>query len=619
MQHAFTLFLVFVLTAKATATDCNVVISELNSDDIGRGEFFEFIELMSTCRNAQLRNYILLIVKEYDSRLKGPSIVFSADFYLHAFQNQKNFFVIGSPNEALKDKVNLPFTSNSVMFYRKAQISPQGQTTLGAFFKKSDAPEALTDVVPNGNDSPMAAILLKQENQNRDRNEGISTLRLSYRDDRSHRHRSVPHKKITQEMENLIKSHLHDIIVYSRRSVFNDCGFFKRLITIPSEQKQFELTFPAREWDSIGHTDMSLNRCPRSPSDVRKKFLFTDWKLGKRTPGEENDCSGAKWIIEETLPNILADQGVDMSTLRPDSDPGVTVPPSCSRSSNVAGLVAAKSANVLKNRDGSITGGSGVSQCIDLTEEEKRRQLILDASLDRFTDKITAVIRETKRAHSHVPESKTTNEPPAKVRCADESNKPVQRPWLDNTHFSSAIVRQIDQYQGQYVKTSWLTPARKAWLKYIFNSANPAESKFQCRFCAEYVKKHGIRQQMSDFASETGFFEANYEKMRHKLKSHATQKTHLLAEAEIKQTFAGEMDQCLMNWRQEAEAKASKKDLVTSRMVRSVYVETLNNVPLDTHAQIVQLQQLNGIDMGVHHYERTSATRMMDCIASEIT
>lgn len=45
-----------------------------------------------------------------------------------------------------------------------------------------------------------------------------------------------------------------------------------------------------------------------------------------------------------------------------------------------------------------------------------------------------------------------------------------------------------------------------------------------------------------------------------------------------------------------------------------MYTEVKQNLPLDSHAQIVEMQKINGLDMGTHHYERRSATRMMQVV-----
>lgn len=78
------------------------------------------------------------------------------------------------------------------------------------------------------------------------------------------------------------------------------------------------------------------------------------------------------------------------------------------------------------------------------------------------------------------------------------------------------------------------------------------------------------------------------------------------------------MDKCLVDWKKKAVLTASVKETVTSRMIRTVYTEMKNNIALDIHASLVSLQKMNGIDMGIHHYERTSATRMVTVIADEM-
>jgi hypothetical protein len=46
--------------------------------------------------------------------------------------------------------------------------------------------------------------------------------------------------------------------------------------------------------------------------------------------------------------------------------------------------------------------------------------------------------------------------------------------------------------------------------------------------------------------------------------------------------------------------------------------KTIKNVPLGSHATMVKLQKMNGADLGVYHYERTSATRMLNSISKEM-
>lgn len=50
--------------------------------------------------------------------------------------------------------------------------------------------------------------------------------------------------------------------------------------------------------------------------------------------------------------------------------------------------------------------------------------------------------------------------------------------------------------------------------------------------------------------------------------------------------------------------------LITARMFRSIFVLNKLSLPFSDHAGLVSLQKLNGLDMGYHHYERTSCAKI---------
>jgi hypothetical protein len=56
--------------------------------------------------------------------------------------------------------------------------------------------------------------------------------------------------------------------------------------------------------------------------------------------------------------------------------------------------------------------------------------------------------------------------------------------------------------------------------------------------------------------------------------------------------------------------EAEKQDHVlevTMRMFRTVFVELKKNIPFEAHSALVQLQTLNGINMGFHYFSRKSS------------
>lgn len=55
---------------------------------------------------------------------------------------------------------------------------------------------------------------------------------------------------------------------------------------------------------------------------------------------------------------------------------------------------------------------------------------------------------------------------------------------------------------------------------------------------------------------------------------------------------------------------------VTSKMIRTIFVEIKRNIPFSSHSSLVALQEINGIDMGYHHYEQTSAIRITESMSA---
>lgn len=50
--------------------------------------------------------------------------------------------------------------------------------------------------------------------------------------------------------------------------------------------------------------------------------------------------------------------------------------------------------------------------------------------------------------------------------------------------------------------------------------------------------------------------------------------------------------------------------LITSKMIRTVYVINKLRLPCSDHEKLVRLQKLNGMDLGFHHYERSGCVAM---------
>ena len=57
---------------------------------------------------------------------------------------------------------------------------------------------------------------------------------------------------------------------------------------------------------------------------------------------------------------------------------------------------------------------------------------------------------------------------------------------------------------------------------------------------------------------------------------------------------------------------------VTANMLLIVYTEVILNIPLNSHESLVRLIELIGGNVGIHHYEVTSAIKMAKFIREEL-
>lgn len=95
----------------------------------------------------------------------------------------------------------------------------------------------------------------------------------------------------------VIQENLVDMVVYGRSAAFGRCDTYER-IAPKLEGRAYAL----REYN-VDYEDLSLNRCTvKTDSVIPEAF-----KLGSKTPGEENDCAGAYFIMENYALELFDD------------------------------------------------------------------------------------------------------------------------------------------------------------------------------------------------------------------------------------------------------------------------------------------------------------------------
>lgn len=95
---------------------------------------------------------------------------------------------------------------------------------------------------------------------------------------------------LNENLLNIIQENLVDMVVYTRRGEFFRCNMYET-IAPKLKGRQYAL----RELDlSTEGKDLTLSRCSVTSDAVCPE----GFKISEQTPGEENDCTGPHFIME---------------------------------------------------------------------------------------------------------------------------------------------------------------------------------------------------------------------------------------------------------------------------------------------------------------------------------
>lgn len=181
-------------------------------------------------------------------------------------------------------------------------------------------------------------------------------------------------------------------------------------------------------------------------------------------------------------------------------------------------------------------------------------------------------------------------------------------------YFSNNWLKLIEENQKKLLSTE-VIQRYKEWFEYLPSASTPAESRYRCRLCYKYYDKLRLDVRYRNaLAVESGVLkdtkeQNNYVLGRHEHTSHKTVVEMLQKQAQEK---------LRTDFEKIRRKEASRDDHlleITSRMMRTVYVINKLTISFSSHEGIVLLQKLNGLEMGHHHYERTSCTRMTELIS----
>ena len=184
---------------------------------------------------------------------------------------------------------------------------------------------------------------------------------------------------------------------------------------------------------------------------------------------------------------------------------------------------------------------------------------------------------------------------------------------------------------------AWLTrnPKWKKWLQVIPNHGDVDATRFKCRICAEYYDKFGlVPQSKPALASEQGvtlrkgakiknyeFFKEHVEGKRSSKGKNICPRSGKSVHQTILERLKGDERSRFRLELPEIQMEIGGQNLiykVTADMMRTVYAEVKINIPFYSHPKFVELQRMNGIDLGRHHHDNNAAKRMCVFISDEM-
>lgn len=252
------IWIFFLFFLKYASSQCSVFINEVNIIDPQKPEKSEFIELKTDCKDMPLRGYKIVGITSGGKNSK-PSITLVATLWNERFKGE--LYTIGGVNVKNTD---LSITSGAVKFRESWNKNKQ---------------LSMTNFLINENANLNAIGVLYKKN------DAISTIQLEKNKN------SIP---LDDQLIEFLKENLIDLVIYSEKFGPDKCNIFE-VLHAPFAQKKHVL----REFDL--KQDLSLNRCTIETDG----FIPEKFKLGKPTPGTENDCAGSHFILHDRLQQMV--------------------------------------------------------------------------------------------------------------------------------------------------------------------------------------------------------------------------------------------------------------------------------------------------------------------------
>jgi hypothetical protein len=550
LKVVFQVAMLFINISINSGQLCQVIFNEINAVDPTKPEKNEFIELIEVCAEKSqqellLNNNIFNGVSKKSLqgyKILGISSHKENEYKINLIANLWNF-ALNEDGYFLLGGINVPNVNMN--------ISNQNVKT---FTKLTKGALSLTSFLQNGNQHPAMVALVYSP-------DGLPNLNLTVK---------TPFLKLSL-FKHEIKSHLVDLIIYGRRTSISHCESFEDLYDGYNKERNYIL----HEYDIMEgwNKDTSLNRC----SARTDAFSPETFKLGKPTPGSENDCSGVQYIIQQHLQEII--------------NPVVSVEDT-ENMNECKEILPSNSFNSM-----------------EISTIETSIQTEMSANQFSYCDVLSFTIDDIKN-------DSTIDVAISRKRKMDEEI--TEKEWETTAYFDKNWIEQITSNQKSLLPISYLEKEDfQQWFEYLPDFSNMAASKYQCRLCHKYYDFFKLDKRYKPNVANP-FLGSNYKKNQEVFQHHASSRGHTEIIKLLIQRNASELEDDFNKIQEKQNVEEKSYYQITARMIRTVFVETKVNIPFDSHKDIVLLQQQNSVDMGFHHANRKAATTMMEVISQKM-
>lgn len=488
------IFFVICLSEIVSSERCKVFINELSAIDPYKPENKEFIELGTNCENTQvpLRGYKLIGITTGTHRNYAAKIELVVTLWNVHISNQ-GFYTVGG---SLVSKADIKVPNSSIKFTRSFS---------------TDGIISITNFITNANEHLHAIGLLYG------RNNAFSDIVLE---------KNKRYIAINDDIKQILKDHLVDLVVYGRRADYDRCAIFEEIYPQFTNRK-----YTLREIDRTNGVDYSLNRC----SLDSEQFIPEKFKIGVPTPGENNDCTGSHYILEDHIPS-LAPSVITHNKYPSDYniDPDPSELPQCSSSlerseyflvQEEAIVVDIERENRLAEKDTCTAlqlnpEGANTAQEVDQSNNRKRK---IGADKDYSEELEWETEKHFRYLYIFFNFICNTCKP---NKCAFTDKVYCNRNFVIIQYllffYRNDWIDKIEKHQKHLLPLTTIKRNKK-WFQYIYNENSPKDSRYRCRICFNYYDAFGLpKHSKSALANEEGQLRSDKDKNWETISKHAT-------------------------------------------------------------------------------------------------